>query len=200
LPAKNAFPLGCERDVVAPHGGTRALVRRLRGSVTRGYPGNMIWRTGEHLLVAVDGTFVVIDPTGAVTQRYGSRTYSDEDDLWIWDQFVAGGRLYERTRIERYCQETRRDLEVVLEGLAPDDDPATRARVAAALSADAVLCDEARARKQRAGQARVAAITGADQAYDLGDEFAHAWQALSARVRAYDHPHDHQIAADPGAR
>lgn len=152
----------------------------------------MIWRTDARLLVSEGDAFALIDQAGAVIRWYGSKSYSDEDDLWTWDHHVDGDRFYQRTRIDHAGRETRCDNELVLEHLEPANDPATHALVAAALGKDTIVREEARLRDERAAGARVAAIAGAGAAYDLGDDFARAQQALSARVRAYADP----IAAD----
>jgi len=61
----------------------------------------MIWRAGTRLLVAHHEAFALVDPAGSVISWYGSRSYSDEDDLWIWDHHVGGDRLLLRARRAR---------------------------------------------------------------------------------------------------
>jgi hypothetical protein len=146
----------------------------------------VIWRAGTCLLTADGDAFALVDASGAVVRWYGSRSYSDEDDLWTWDHCVDGDRFYRRTSIEHAGQPVRCDRELVLDGLVPADEAATRAVVAAALAADAAMRHEARLREDHAAEARVAAIAGARDAHDHGDEFERARHALIARVRAYD--------------
>ncbi len=147
----------------------------------------MIWRVGARLLVAQgESTFVLVDASGAVADRFESGSFSDEDDLWLWDHVVVADRFYKRTTIERYGGTDQHREELLLEGLHPADDPETRGLVTAALASDRVARAAAVSRAERAADARIAALGVPLDERDLGVDLARAQTALIRRVRAYD--------------
>lgn len=147
----------------------------------------IIWHTGARLLVAQgESTFVLVDASGAVADRFESGSFSDEDDLWRWEHVVVDDRFYKRTTIERYSGTDQRKEELLLEGLHPADDPETRGFVTAALASDRVARAAAVSRAERAADARVAALGVPLDDHELGVDLARAQTALIGRVRTYD--------------
>lgn len=84
-----------------------------------------IWRAGDNLLVRiVRGQFVVIDPTGAIVQRYSAGT-EPEGIFWA-SYYVIGARLLTTSSIPEASDTGEYEPSVVLDALVLVDDPDTR--------------------------------------------------------------------------
>ncbi len=145
-----------------------------------------VWRTGDRYLAEHGGDFVVVSPNGLVVRWFGSRAYSDEDDLWQWQHLVIGNGLYERITVERGPVVTKSEDRLVIDGLVAIEHRHVTALVESALATDRDAREQESLRAERAGDARVVAIVGDLRDGELGPELVRARDALAARVRAYD--------------
>ena len=144
---------------------------------------DVIWRAGDDLLVKRGDSFVVLAPSGKVTAWHSPSSTSDEDDLWRTAQQVIGADLVERTTVDRWGGEERvHEERVLLRGLRPVEDEATKRFVETALAAADTATARAREERARVAHARVEAIDGAFE--DFGVERAQA--ALRRRIVDWD--------------
>ena len=107
------------------------------------------WAVCSEQVVARHGdSFVLLSARGELVGRFAPSSFSDEDDRWRTAQRVVGTELQERTTIDRRSGEARvYEEKVLLRGLQPVDDEATRRLVAGALAA--VESASARAQAER---------------------------------------------------
>ncbi len=95
-------------------------------------PVDAVWRTATHLLVRLElGHFVLLDPAGAIVERYDSG--SDSVGLYYTSYYVVGDQLLTTFSIPEASDTGEYDPSVVLEGLALAADADTRRFVEAAL-------------------------------------------------------------------
>jgi hypothetical protein len=145
--------------------------------------GAMIWRAGEQVVARHGDSFVLLSARGELVGRFAPSSFSDEGDRWRTAQRVVGTELQERTTIDRRSGEARvYEEKVLLRGLQPVDDEATRRLVAGALAAVESASARAQAERERVAEGRVTAIDGAYEA--LGVEPAQA--ALRRRIHDWD--------------
>lgn len=145
-----------------------------------------LWRTRDGYLAEHGRDFVLVSSDGLVVRWFGSRDYSDEDDLWHWQPGVVGNALYERTTVERGPIVTEREAELLLDDLVEIDDHDLTTLIERAIATDRDTRAEESLRAARAGDARVAAIVGDLRDDGLRPELVRAKAALAVRVRAYD--------------
>ena len=170
--------------------GKPTCARELSGHRWRSMPWQAgvvkVWRTRDGFLAKYGGDFIAVSPEGLVVRWFGSRAYSDEDDLWRWQHLVIGNGLYERTTVERGPVVTKSEDQLVVDSLVSIEDRHVTELVEKALATDRDAREQETLRAERAGDARVAAIVGGLRDGELGPELVRAREALEARVRAYD--------------
>lgn len=86
---------------------------------------DLIWRAGTNLLVRLTfGHFVVIDPAGAIVERYDSG--SESDGLYYTSYYVVRDLLLTTFSIPEASDTGEYDPDVVLDGLVLAEDADTR--------------------------------------------------------------------------
>lgn len=91
-----------------------------------------VWRVGANLLVRrALGHFVVIDPTGAIVERYDSG--SESDGLYYTSYYVVGDQLLTTFSIPEASDTGEYDPSVELDGLVLATDADARRFVEKAL-------------------------------------------------------------------
>jgi hypothetical protein len=138
----------------------------------------VIWRSGDELLVAHADAFWLVDGTGAIKTRYEPSRWGDRDGI---SYRVVDDELRADTTVS-----DRVNSVVVLSGLVLDTDSDTARFVAMSVGDHVVTRESERTEARRAGDARVAAIEGAYDYFELGLDFARAQIALRKRVQADD--------------
>src|SRR5262245_11743248 len=122
----------------------------------------MIWRIGEQQILAADGrSFVLIGSNGEVSSRYESSISGYDDGSLSVEYLVDDSRFVRRTARDESGVITQTRDRVVLTGLRPADEAATRALVDLALAEDHARTQQAAAREKHEDEARVRAIAGA---------------------------------------
>ncbi|HKP62716.1 MAG TPA: hypothetical protein VJV78_38535 [Polyangiales bacterium] len=151
----------------------------------------MIWRLDDQQILAADGdSFVLIGSNGEVSSRYDPSNDGYDDGFLRVDYLVDGSRFLSRTVRDEFGVIKKTRDRVVLTGLRPADEAATRALVDVALAEESARAAQAAAREKQEDEARVRAIDGALDDFGLGADFARAQAALVKYVRTSAHfPH-----------
>jgi hypothetical protein len=128
----------------------------------------------------------LVDAGGGIVERFSVTVGSVDDELGATLFVVEGQALVKLVVREVYGRDATLRETVVLADLdeVPDDDAISLGQARGALA----RADTRRAEAIRQGEARVAAIPGADDVYDAGEGLRAAQRALRARVAAYGEP------------
>jgi hypothetical protein len=134
--------------------------------------------------------YVKLDAQGKVFGEFRVSTWSVDDELSVSAYAVLAGELRERT-LRTFYSDARPDSQTetaVLTGLREVEDRETLDFLEKALSAENRRADDHAALLRREGEARVAAIPGAQDDPGLGKDYLRAQELLRHRVASYGDP------------
>lgn len=147
-----------------------------------------VTRTSGQALNSEPGVFWLIGRDGRVERRYEGSEWAIDDEMGATAYVVEDGALLEITA-QQFVRggDTVRETAVLprLRPVAEEDAEAARIIADAIRNEERAEAERAAAR-ERAGQERIAAIPGADERYEIGDEFDRAQGLLLRRLAAFD--------------
>jgi len=134
------------------------------------------------------GVFWLIDRNGRVARRFEGSEWGIDDELGAVAYVVEDGALIEITTQQGFRGGGAVRESVAVAGLRPvaaDDAGAARIIAGAVRREEREQAERAEA-AVRAGRQRIAAISGAEERYELGDEFDRAQSLLLRQLAGFD--------------
>ncbi|HET7460768.1 MAG TPA: hypothetical protein VFJ82_05955 [Longimicrobium sp.] len=149
-----------------------------------------VTRASGQALHSDPGVFWLIGRDGRVARRYEGGEWGIDDELGATVYVVEEGVLLEITAQQHFRGGDAVRETIVIPHLRPVADDDAQAGL---IIADAILREEREEAERaeasvRAGRGRVAAIPGADERYELGDDFDRAQELLLRQLAAFDAP------------